>query len=121
MLIWTCPPARAEYKGELRRDIEWFLNVDNSAAAGITAVTVHYLIGKSGEKEMSRDEIEIAVVTANARTQLTFSKPGRGVRRIIIEVDPPPGGTIDVEIATQNTSFPHHVEVRSSLVCDVVD
>jgi len=50
MLIWTGPPAQAEYKGELRRDIEWFLNVDNSAAAGITAVTVHYLIGKSGER-----------------------------------------------------------------------
>lgn len=121
MLTWTCPPAQAEFKGDLRRDIDWVLIVDNSASAGPTAVTVHYLIGKSGEKEISRDEIEIALVAANARTQLIFSKPGRGVRRIIIEVDPPQFATIDVEISTQNTSFPHRVEGRSSLVCDVVD
>lgn len=121
VLTWTCLPAQAEYKGELRRDIEWVINVDNSASSGNTAVTVHYLIGKSGEKEISRDEIEIALVAGQARTQLIFSKPGRGVRRIIIEVDPPQGATIDVEISTQNTSLPHRVEGRSSLVCDVVD
>lgn len=97
MLIWTCAPARAEYRGELRRDIDWKVIVDNSASAGKTAVTVHYLIGKSDEKEISRDEIEIASVDANARTQLIFSNPGRSVRRIIIEVDPPKNVTIDVD------------------------
>jgi hypothetical protein len=125
MLIWTCPPARAEFKGQLLRDIEWILNFDNSASAGPTAVTVHYLIGKSGEKEISRDEIEIASVDANARTQLFFSTPGRGVRRIIIEVDQPTGATIDVEVTQsapfQNSSFPHRFEGPGSLVFDVVD
>ena len=125
MLIWICPPARAEFKGELRRDIEWILIVDNSAAAGPTAVTIHYLIGKSGEKKISRDEIEIAAVDANARTQLFFSTPGRGVRRMIIEVEPPPGATIDVEVTQsapfQNSSFPQRFEGPGSMVFDVVD
>jgi hypothetical protein len=125
MLIWICPPARAEFRGELLRDIDWILNFDNSASAGPTAVTVHYLIGKSGEKEISRDEIEIAAVDANARTRLIFSTPGRGVRRIIIEVDPPPGGTIDVEVTQsapfQNSSFPQRFEGPGSMVFDVAD
>lgn len=125
MLTWTCPPAWAEYKGELRRDIDWQLNVDNTPNPGKTAVTVHYLIGRIGEKEISRDEIEIALVDAGARTQLIFSKPGRGVRRIIIEVDQPIPITIDVEITQsapfQNVSYPARMERPGSLVFEVVD
>ena len=125
MLIWICPPAQAEFRGQLLRDIDWILNFDNSAAAGPTAVTVHYLIGKSGEKEISRDEIEIASVDATARTQLIFSTPGRGVRRMIIEVEPPRGATIDVEVTQsapfQNSSFPQRFEGPGSMVFDVVD
>jgi hypothetical protein len=125
MLIWTCPPAQAEFKGELRRNIHWQVNVDNSANPGPTAVQVHYLIGRSGEKEISRDEIEIALVAANARTELIFSTPGRGVRRIIIEVDQAIGVTIDVEITQDGppfpTSFPHRFESPGSLVFEVVD
>jgi|SRR5215216_2415776 len=120
-LIWTCPPAQAEYKGELGRDIEWVINFDNSASAGKTAVTVHYLVGRSGDKDISRDEVEIEVVEAGARTQLIFSKPGKGVRRIIIEVDQPTSVTIDVEVSTQNASFPHRFFRPGSLVFDVVD
>ena len=74
MLMWTCPPAQAEYLGELRRDVDWQLQVDNSSSAGKTAVTVHYLIGRSGEKEISRDDIEIGLVAGGARTQLIYLK-----------------------------------------------
>ena len=35
MLIWTCPPAQAEYKGELQR-LDWQLTVDNSSTTGST-------------------------------------------------------------------------------------
>jgi hypothetical protein len=120
MLIWICPPAQAEYMGELRRDIDWVINVDNSAAGGKTAVNVHYLISRRDENQISRAEIEIGLAAAGARTQLIFSKPGRGVRRIIIEVDPPQTATIDVEIV-QAQSFPHRFEGRGCLVFEVVD
>jgi hypothetical protein len=124
MLILTCPLARADYLGELRRDIDWQLNVDNSSSPGKTAVTVHYLIGRSGEKEISRDEIEIGSVEAGARTQLIFSNPGRGVRRIIIELQQGQNLTIDVEVTQGGSfprSFPHRFEVPGNLVFDVVD
>jgi hypothetical protein len=123
--MWTCPPAQAEYRGELRRDIDWQFNVDNSSSAGKTAVTVHYLIGRSGEAEISRDDIEIGLVSAGARTQLIFSKPARGVRRILIEVQQPMNTTIDVEVIQGGPfpgSFPARLEGQpGSLVFDVVD
>ena len=121
MLIWTCPPARAEWKGELRRDLEWRLAVDNSAVAGPTAVTVHYLIGRPDENEISRDEMEIRSADAGARVQFFFSKPGRNVRRIIIEVDGPKGGTIIVVVDQVDRAFPEQIEGRGTLVFYVVD
>jgi hypothetical protein len=88
-------------------------------------VTVHYLIGRSGEKEISRDEIEIASVEAGARTQLIFSNLGRGVRRIIIEVEQCPTASIDVEVTQDGPpfprSFPARLEFPGSLVFAVVD
>jgi hypothetical protein len=33
MLIWTCPPVQAEYLGELRRNIDWQVNVDRLSLA----------------------------------------------------------------------------------------
>jgi hypothetical protein len=124
-LMWTCPAVQAEYVGELRRDTDWQFNVDNSSSAGNTAVMVHYLVGRSGEKEIRRDDIEIGLVAAGARTQLIFSKPGRDVRRIIIEVHPPMNATIDVEVSQGPpfaSSFPARIEMRpGSLVFDIVD
>ena len=49
-------------------------------------------------------EVSLTLVEANARTQLIFSTPGRGVRRVIIEVDAL-DAVIDVEI-TQGPPFP---------------
>ena len=85
MLIWICPPAQAEYRGILKRDQGWLLNVDNSASAGKTAITVHFY-GKRFE------DIEFRTVGAGpeeGRVQLVFPKPGKDVTRIVIEVDPP--------------------------------
>ena len=117
MLIWECPPAQAEYQGELRRDLDLVLNVDNSSAASRTAVTVHYLSSGRDENEISRDEIEIRLVPAGGRVQFVFSKPGRGVRRIIVDVDAPKSTTIDVDFA----GFPERIEGHGHLVFDVVD
>ena len=54
----------------------------------------------------------------NDRVQFVFSKPERGVRRIIVEVDPPSNSTvIDVDFA----GFPERIEGFERMVFDVVD
>jgi hypothetical protein len=120
MLIWTCTPAHAEYQGELLRDLAWQINVDNSEAGGKTAVTVHYLSGRSGEKEISRNEIEIGLVAAGARTQLVFSTLGKGISRIIVEVDAPLNTHITVNVS-QAASYPADIVGYGRLVFNVVD
>jgi len=121
MLIWTCPPAQAESLGELRRNLAWHINVDNSLAGGPkTFVTVHYLIGRSDENEISRDEIEIGSVDAGARTQLIFSTPGRGVRRILVEVDAPLNTPVTVNVS-QAAAYLADITGYGRLVFDVVD
>src|SRR5262245_4002463 len=101
MLIWICPPAQAEYRGIFKRDQGWLLNVDNSASAGKTAITVHFY-GKRFE------DIEFGTVGAGpqeGRVQLVFPKPGKDVTRIVIEVDPPSQLTeVRIEV-NQNESF----------------
>jgi hypothetical protein len=114
MLIWICPPAQAEFKGVLKSDQDWVLNVDNSASpASPTAITVYYLSSR-------RDDIEILRAPAGARIQFPFSAPGRGVRRIIIDVSPAASHlTIPVEVATPTNSFPQTCVGESRLVFDV--
>lgn len=111
-LIWTCPPAQAEFKGTLPRDLDLILNVDNSSSSGQTGVTVIYL----GRGRI--DDIEMRTVASGGRVQFVFSRPERGVRRIIVEVDPPLNSTvIDVDFA----GFPERIEGFERLVFDVVD
>jgi phage terminase large subunit-like protein len=119
MLIWTCPPAQAEFKGRLQRDLDWTLDVDNSSTTGETAVTVRYLSNRRNENEISSEEIEIGLVPGSERVQLFFSKPARNVRRIIIEVDPPTTATIIPLDINQNGSIA--VTIQGRLVFDVVD
>jgi hypothetical protein len=119
-LIWMCPPAQAEYKGQLR-NLAWELAVDNSSTTGGTAVTVHYLSNRRDEDEISREEIEIRLVPGSARVRLFFAKPGRAVRRIIIEVDPPTGETIIPVEINQNSSIVETIQGYGRLVFDVAD
>ena len=126
LLIWTPPPARAEWRGELWKGVGVILNVDNSASPGPTAVSAHYWSTRREENEITRDEIEIRTAPAGARIQFVFSKPGASVRRIIVDVDAVENTTIDVEInqsagPSQNQSFPVRIEGRRTIVFDVVD
>ena len=116
LLISTCPTAQAEFKGQMRRDLEWNLSVDNSSTTGGTAVTVYYL-------GSTRDDLEFRTVPGGDRVQLSFPKPGRGVKRIIIEVDPPNGQTIPVDLNQPPYigSIAETVVGRGHLVFDVVD
>ncbi|MCM3900104.1 MAG: hypothetical protein ND866_00200 [Pyrinomonadaceae bacterium] len=127
LLISTCPPAQADHQGELRRDLAWNLNVDNSSASAKTSVTVHYLISRNDEIEISREEIEIFTIPSGSpdpnagRVQLRFPKPGRGVRRIIIDVDPPINTSITVNVS-QFAAFPADIGPGfGRLVFDIID
>lgn len=116
LLISTCPTVHAEFKGQMRRDLDWSLNVDNSSTTGGTAITVYYLGSRGGD-------IEFRTVPGGDRVQLFFPKPGRGVRRIIIEVDPPNNHTIPVDLSQPPYigSIAETVVGRGHLVFDVVD
>jgi len=109
-LIWICAPARAEYKGELPADRDFTINVDNSAVTGKTAITVYYL----GKRP---DEIEFTA-PAGARVSYVAPKPGKGVTRVIVQVDPPTNGTPSIEVAS-NASFVHNCLGHTVLVFDV--
>src|SRR5215475_12924531 len=106
-LIWICAPARAEYKGELPRDQDITINLDNSAATGKSAITVYYLGNRP-------DEIEFTAAPG-ARAQYVAPKPGKGVTRVIVEVDPPTGATLFVEVS----GHPHTCNGHTRLVFDV--
>ena len=109
-MIWICAPARAEYKGELPRDHDITINFDNSAVSGKTAITVFYLGNRP-------DEIEFTA-PAGARVSYVAPKPGKGVTRVIVQVDPPTNGTPSIEVAS-NASFFHNCFGHTVLVFDV--
>jgi hypothetical protein len=85
VLLLTCSPAQALFKGTLQREA-WMLEIA-SASSDTMAVTVYYL--GSGLQVM-----EIITVPAAETVQRVFATPRRGVRRIIIEVDPPANGLL---------------------------
>jgi hypothetical protein len=109
-LIWICAPARAEYKGELPADRDFTINVDNSAVTGKTAITIFYL----GKRP---DEVEF---TAAVGAQVSYAapKPGKGVTRVIVQVDPPTNGAPSIEVVGA-ASFPHNCLGHTVLVFDV--
>ena len=119
MLMWTIPPARAELRGTLLRDLEWQIGFDNSASCCPTAMTIYYL----GNRRVL--DLENVTVPGNAdvsqgRVLYSFAKPGTGVRRIIIEVD---SGSIAVETTIDVTqtggSFPATLRGFGRVVFDV--
>lgn len=87
VLLWTGTPAQATYKGTLRSDTPFTVQILSSAGnAGDTAVTVYYL-GRALDVEA------VFSVPAGSEFSQECAKPGERIRRILVEVDPPVGGT----------------------------
>lgn len=84
MVMWTYVPAKAEFNGTLPNDQEITITVINTLAT-TTAVTI-YFVDKRG-----LDVIGNMTVKGTNPTSETFPKPGRGVRRVIIQIDPSHG------------------------------
>jgi hypothetical protein len=78
-------PGAGSFQGHAAEKA-WMLEIA-SASSDTMAVTVYYL--GSGLQV-----IEIMTVPAAETVQRVFAKPRRGVRRIVIEVDPPANGLL---------------------------
>lgn len=74
-------PGRAEFTGKLQRDQPWMLEITSGSFDNITA-TVCYL-GRNLEV------IELVTVQPGATVQTNIARPGRGVRRVVVDVDLP--------------------------------
>src|SRR5258708_7943779 len=90
VLLWSSAPLRANYKGTLRADEDMTTNVDAAAATAPVALTVYYL-GKG-----RIEDIELTTVPPGTLKQYVFSRPGRGIKRVIFDVEPAKGNTLDV-------------------------
>jgi hypothetical protein len=88
VLVWTCAPVRAETFGTLAHDQDWTLQVTNSTN-DYGAVRVYY-VGRA------LDVIDVFTVPAstaqgNSVVERTLPAPGKRVKQVVIEVDPPFG------------------------------
>ena len=81
LVMATSIPARAEFKGTFQRDVPWMLEITSASFDNITA-TVCYL-GRNLEV------IELVTVQPGTTVQVNIPKPGRGVRRVVVDVDLP--------------------------------
>ena len=86
-------PASAEFKGRFVRDLPWMLEITNTSSDDMAA-TIYYL-GRDLEV------VEIVTVPAGTTVQRNIPKPGRGVRRVVVDVDLPfPESLINPPTAT---------------------
>ena len=109
MMLWAQVPAHAEYLGMLPKDQDWTMEVISSSPDNI-AITVYYLGN-------NLDVIEVMTVPTGAVVQKAFSKPGSRTKRIIIEVDPSPGGRATFSF---NGGTPINIDSSGRLVFNVV-
>ena len=116
MALSTANLAHAEsvFMGTVDRDRPWTMNVDNSAAAGPTSLTISYLT------TATRSRTVLLSVSATGRQAFRDLKMPRGTRRIVLEVSPPRGASIDIEISQPDVSLTHRVEGGATLVFGVV-
>jgi hypothetical protein len=109
LLVGASWPAQAESLGTLPHDQDWTLEVTNSSSEA-TAVTVYYLGN-------NLDVIAVLSVPAAGFLEETLTRPGNRVKRIVIELDPPPGGHTTVSI---NQGTPYQSEGSAHLVLNVL-
>jgi len=120
MLIATCPTTQAIVRGTLQRDQDWQIIFDNSSSCcSPTAMTVYYL-GDRRILDLDIFSVPGSYDESQGRVQYAFPKPGRGVTRIIIEVDPASDFLdIPVEITQPGRSLPVTLHGSGRLVFDV--
>ena len=90
ILVLSSGPAHAASKGSMQRDV-WSLELDNTAVDA-TTMTVYYM-GK-------RLQV-VSLITVPGGVQgfsQSMPKPGKGIRRVIIDVDPPDNGRVTARI-----------------------
>ena len=109
MVMCTYIPARAEFGGRLSSNQEFTVVITNTSAT-TTVVTIYY-IDKRG-----LDVVGMMTVSGTDPVLETFPKPGRDVRRVIIQVDPSPAQQVKL---TLNQSAPQTFEAGIQLVFDV--
>ena len=91
VLMLVSSPAQASFKGTLRGDTPWSVEIITGENGGNTAVTVYYL-GRTLDIEA------IFSVPPGVSFEQDLLKPGGRVRRIIVEVDMPTGGAALVKV-----------------------
>ena len=110
LVMCTYIPARAEFGGRLPRTEDLTITITNTAAT-TTLVTIYYL------DKRGIDVVGTMTATGTDPTLETFPKPGKGVRRVIIQVDPSPGTQTKL---TLNATAPQTIEAGIQLVFDLV-
>ncbi|MEO8703827.1 MAG: hypothetical protein ABI867_27500 [Kofleriaceae bacterium] len=81
------------FKGELKRQVAYNINVDNSGSNGKTAVTI-VKINKAEKFQAA----ETFIVDAGARAQLTDTC-GLKIDRVVISIYPTKGQSIPVDVS----------------------
>jgi hypothetical protein len=84
VIVSAYAPTRADYGGRLPRDQDWTMEIQN-VTNSTTTFTVYYV------DRRGLDVIATRTVVGTAPTPETFPKPGRDVRRVIIDIDPTTG------------------------------
>ena len=117
LLIWTAAPALASYTGQLKSSVLLTVEVTASSGnAGPTAVTVTYL-SKRGQS------VDFGFVPPGGGASVVDLQPiPRGTKLVIVEVDPPVGGTAFLRVL-QGANLPYEDQVLSDarFVYEVVD
>ena len=109
LVLCTYVPARAEYQGTLPNDQDWTLTITNTSNDRC-AVRVYY-VGRA------LDVIDVRTVPSQTASTQTLPAPGKRVKTIVIEVDPPTGGR---SIASINGGAGLTIEGPARLVFEVL-
>lgn len=95
LLLTSCDPAQATYMGTAYSDQPLSLMIQNASGDRL-AVTVYYL--GSRQTVVALESVPAATAMAPGAGSFSFPNPGKGVRRIVVEIDVPVGGRIATTI-----------------------
>jgi len=102
------------FQGALAADLSYGIDIDNTAAASPTGITIYYL-GGGGRRSVA---FEILTVPAATRATYVQAIP-KGTRRTAIEVAPPRNVAVELEITQGTSSFRETCDGGCTLIFDV--